>query len=152
MLNYYIYLSERILELAKLEEDTTPLRKELYYVRVNSLEIKVNTDELKKIFWINIYNAYFLIMTQEQLQNKNLFKLKRIKFSCYLLSLNDIEYGILKLPKYKIGSYTLLDPFYPRFIKKLAVEKSESTISSYLNKSILSHPIDFNQTKSNHLI
>jgi hypothetical protein len=54
MLNYYIDLSERILTKAKLGEDSTSLRKELYYIRASSLEFKINTDELKKKFWVNI--------------------------------------------------------------------------------------------------
>lgn len=145
MINYYIDLSERILKRAKLDEDSTSLRKELYYVRVSNLEGKINTDELKKTFWINIYNAYLLIMAKEQIQNEKIFKLKRIKFSYYILSLNDIEYGILKLYKYKIGSFKIYNLFYPPFIKNLAVEKRDSSITGLLNKSIESHPVDFNK-------
>lgn len=137
MLNYYIDLSERILAKAKLQEDTAALRKELYYIRINILESKINTDELKKIFWINIYNAYGLIMANEKLQFKKPFKLKRIKFSSFLLSLNDIEYGILRIQQYTIGIYKFYKPFYPSYIKKLALEKNDSTIILLLNKNIL---------------
>jgi hypothetical protein len=145
MINYYIDLSERIFKIAKTEEDSTSLRKELYYVRVSNLEEKINTDELKKTFWINIYNAYLLIMAKEKIHNKIFFKLKRIKFSCYILSLNDIEYGILKRHKYQIGSYKIHNPFYALFIKKLAIEKSDSSIIGQLNKIKVSPLIDFNK-------
>lgn len=137
MLNYYIDLSERILLKAKLEEDSASLRKELYSTRVSGLECKINTDELKKKFWVNIYNAYFLIMVNEQIQNKNFFIIKRIKFSHFLLSLNDIEYGILRIEKYKIGFYKIYDPFYPTYIKTLSIEKIDDSIKKRLDKSVL---------------
>jgi len=142
MSNYYIDLSERILIKAKLEEDSTSLRKELYYINISTIESKINTDDLKKIFWVNIYNAYALIMTNERVQNKKILKLKRIKFSHYLLSLNDIEYGILRIQKWKIGLYKLYNPFFPSFIKKLAVKKLDNTIIGYLDKSNLNKHAD----------
>jgi hypothetical protein len=85
-----------------LQEDTAELRKELYYSRTNILERKINTDVLKNIFWINIYNSYVLIMAKEKLQIKKPNKLKRIKFSNFLISLDDIEYGILRIQKKNI--------------------------------------------------
>jgi hypothetical protein len=142
MVNYYIDLSERILTKAKLQEDNASLRKELYYIRTNGLKSKINTDELKKIFWINIYNSYVLIMADENLPSKNPFKLKRIKFSNFRLSLNDIEYGILGIQKYNLGFCKIYNPFYPYLIKKLAIEKKDNTIFTRLNKNILSKTTD----------
>jgi hypothetical protein len=81
MKNYQIILSENILSKAQIGEDTTSLRRELYYIRPSSLEIKLNTDELKKVFWVNIYKAYILIMADEVNQNKGMLKRKRIKIA-----------------------------------------------------------------------
>ncbi len=136
MFNYYIDLSERILAKAKLGEDTSALRKELYFTRASNLITKLNTDELKKTFWINIYDAYKLIMTAENKDAKTILKRKRIKFSHYLLSLDDIKYGILKIHKYKIGIYYVNNPFYSSFIKRLAVEKADKKLNQSLNKSL----------------
>lgn len=142
MVNYYIDLSERILTKAKLQEDNASLRKELYYIRTIGLKSKINTDELKKIFWINIYNSYVLIMADEKLRSKNPFKIKRIKFSNFRLSLNDIEYGILGIQNYNLGFCSIYNPFYPSYIKKLALEKKDNTIFTRLNKNILSKTTD----------
>jgi hypothetical protein len=137
MLNYYIELSERILAKAQALTDTATIRKELYYIRRSGFESKINTDELKKMFWINIYNSYVLIMANEKLQVKKIYSLKRIKFSNVILSLNDIEYGILKVQKYNVGFSKMRNLFYPAFIKKLALEKKDNTIVAQLNKNIL---------------
>lgn len=137
MTNYYINLSERILEKAKLDEDSTALRKELYYMRMNGVESKIDTDELKTHFWVNIYDAYLLIMISENVDYKKIFKLKRIKFSHCLLSLNDIEYGILRKKKFSLLFKNLYNPFYPSFINRLAVENVDNVRNITLDKSIL---------------
>ncbi len=137
MTNYYINLSERILAQAKLGEDSTSLRKELYYMRMNGIESKLDTDELKTHFWVNIYDAYLLIMISENVDPKKVFKLKRIKFSHCLLSLNDIEYGILRKKKFNLLFKNFYNPFYPAFINRLAVENVDNVRHINLDKSIL---------------
>ncbi len=135
-------MSVSLLEKAKLYEDTTSFRKELYYVTISGLVNKLKTDELKMIFWENIYNAYLLIMLKENVSPKNIFKLKRIKISRFILSLNDIEYGILRKPKFKIGLYQIVPYLYPSHIKQLAVEKTDVTLAERLNKNILHQKIE----------
>jgi hypothetical protein len=137
MSNYYIELSKRILNKAKLNEDSSSLRKELYQIRIGGLQSKLNTDELKTIFWVNIYNAYLMIMINEQIDKKKIFKLKRIKFSNHLLSLNDIEFGILRMRNFNLGFYKIFNPFYSSFIKKMALKKWDESIIPQLDKNIL---------------
>ncbi len=138
MNNYHVGLSKRILEKATLGEDSSSLRIELFYVRISSLESKLETDDLKKIFWGNIYNAYLLIMISEKVAPNKIFKLKRIKFHQFVLSLNDIEYGILGAKKINFRFYQFSNPFYPSYIKKLAVKKFNTKNITNLDKSILS--------------
>jgi hypothetical protein len=139
MKNYQVILSENILSKAKLGEDTTSLRRELYYIRPSSLEIKLNTDELKKMFWINIYKAYVLIIANEPNQKKSILKRKRIKIAHHLLSLDDIEHGILRIHKYNIGLRYLNTLFYSGFIKRLALEKIDYELNLEQTKNLLSY-------------
>lgn len=136
-MNYYVNLASRLLEKAKAGDDTAELRQELYFVTFGGLTSKVNTDELKVLFWTNIYNAYVLIMIKEQRPLKDILDIKRIKISRFRLSLNDIEYGILRKPKFKIDFTILFSSFYPSYIKKLAVEKTDLSKSTILEKQIL---------------
>lgn len=128
MKNYYTALSEEILSVAKLEKDTIPLRRQLFYIRLSKLEKSLDTDDLKKTFWINIYNAFYLITLKETKQGKEIFNLKRIKIARAILSLNDIEHGILRKYKFRIGYGYITNPFYSDFIKKLAVSKVDYRI------------------------
>jgi hypothetical protein len=125
------------LEKVKLDEDTSSLRQELYFVTLGGITNKLNTDELKVIFWENIYNAYLLIMLKEQIPPKNILKIKRIKISRFVLSLNDVEYGILRKPKFKINIPNFYSSLFPLYIKKLAVEKTDSSKDARLDKQIL---------------
>jgi hypothetical protein len=82
-------------------------------------------------------------MANEKLQVKKLYKLKRIKFSNVILSLNDIEYGILRIQKYNVGFSKMCNLFYPAFIKKLALENKDNAIVTLLNKNILSNTASY---------
>lgn len=137
MANYYLYLSERILQQAKNGEDTTILRKELFYIRTENLESGLPTDALKNLFWGNIYNAYFLIMKSEQVEDDKIFKMKRVKFFRFVLSLNDIEFGILATKKINLRFYQFSNPFYPSYIKELAVKKFDPNNVPHLIKSTI---------------
>ena len=128
MKNYYTTLSEEILSVAKSGKDTVTLRRQLFYIRQAKLEKSLNTDELKKTFWINIYNAFYLITLKETKLGKEIFNLKRIKISRAIFSLNDIEHGILRKYKFRIGYGYITNPFYSNFIKTLAVNKVDYRI------------------------
>jgi hypothetical protein len=119
-------------------EDPALLRRELFYLKQKNIDVNLNTDDLKKAFWINIYNAYVLIIASEPLQDISVFKQKRIKISRYHLSLNDIEYGILRNYRYSIGSIYINSPFYSKFIKAIAIEQLDYNLQFLLNRSALS--------------
>ena len=128
MKNYFITLSEEILTLAKAGEDTSSLRRELSYIRQVKLEKSLYADDLKKTFWINLYIAFFLIISEHTKESCKILNLKKIKISGQLLSLNDIQHGILRKYKFKIGFGYIPNPFYSRFIRNTAVHKVDYRI------------------------
>jgi hypothetical protein len=137
MINPKIALSYRFLEMAKKNEDITALKRELYYIIPRKLENSLITDDLKKEFWVAIYNAFLLIMTRESQNGKIDCKKKRIKVAHTLLSLDDIKYGILRIPKYPIRLLNLHTRFYSIIIKQMEVEKPDKSLSSQLYKNHL---------------
>lgn len=128
MKNYYNTLAEEIFYLANLEIDTDSMRRQFFYIDPVKLEKSLDTDDLKKAFWINVYNAFHLIISNDLNQNTKIFDLKRIKIAGSVLSLNDIEHGILRKGKFKIGFGHVANPFYSDFIKNLAVSKVDNRI------------------------
>jgi hypothetical protein len=138
MNNYHVDLSKRILQKAKFGEDSSLLRIELFYIKISSLEYRIENDDLMKVFWVNIYNAYLLIMICEKVALNRIFKLKRIRFCQFALSLNDIENEILGARKNNFLFYQFSNLFYPAYIKKVAVKKFDRKNIAKLDKSILS--------------
>ncbi|MBC7557212.1 MAG: DUF547 domain-containing protein [Chryseobacterium sp.] len=128
MKNCYTTLSEEILSIAKCEGDSTLLRRQLFYIRQSKLEKSLDTNDLRKTFWINIYNAFYHIISKETVDSDIIFTLKRIKIARSLLSLNDIEHGILRKNKFKMGFGYVTNPFYSDFIKALAVKELDYRI------------------------
>jgi hypothetical protein len=137
--NYYISLSEDFLSLAKLEKDTVALRRRLFYILETKLEKSLYSDDLKKAFWINIYHSYYLIISAEITTTDLIFDLKRIKIARSFFSLNDIEHGILRKCKFKIGFGYISNPFYSDIIKKFAVANIDYRIHFALRSFILDY-------------
>ncbi|UFH36212.1 DUF547 domain-containing protein [Flavobacterium acetivorans] len=140
--NSLIRLSESILLSVKLGYDTSLLRRELYFVKDKKLHSFLNNDELKGIFWTNIYNAYVLIMNLEKINEKTIFQVKRIKVAKYALSLDDIEHKILRMGNHRGIFLVMNNLFCPNFIKNNAVEKVDFDLKIRLDKS----PVTGNQT------
>lgn len=137
MENYLIALSEKILTDAQDNLDTAQLRRELHYLKLNKLEGFLSSDELKKLFWTNIYNAFAIIIAKEASQTEAAFKYKRIKIARNILSLDDIEYKILKLNKSNISQKLINALFSSNFIKRLAVDDVDYNIQLKLNRASL---------------
>ena len=126
--------SEQLLYAVKLKKSTTQLEEYLKSIKVSRLIKELENDDLKKAFWINIYNAQFQIIRNNKLATKDeTYKKKVIKIADEKFSLDDIEHGILRRYRYKYSLGLFPNPFTRRTIKKLAVDKIDYRIHFALN-------------------
>lgn len=108
------------------------------------IQSQINTDEKKKAFWLNIYNAFIqdiLIKNAGAYQNRNKFFGKnQIAISNQLISFDFIEHGILRRSKAKI-SLGYWNKLFPGTLEKqLRVEKLDYRIHFALNCGASSCP------------
>jgi len=104
-----VKISQNLLYAVKGNENFNAWVDTLEHISMKSLKNQLNNDNSKKVFWINVYNAYIQILLKKDTaayQNKEtFFKEKSILISQEFLSLDDIEKEILsknnKINKFK---------------------------------------------------
>ncbi len=134
-------LSEEILLAVKLNKSTEPLVDALAHIQIDLLRNQLTNDTCKKAFWINVYNAYFLILRKEKgLQKPDIYRNKVICVAGKHLSLDQIEHGILRRFRHKYSLGYLLNPFTPNWLKSLAVAVIDYRIHFALNCGAKSCP------------
>ena len=136
-----LQLSERLLYNVKTKEPTSDIEKELATTdRKQIIEGLIN-DAAIKVFWINMYNAWFQILAvREKKKRPEIFTGKLILIAGRKFSLDDIEHGILRKYRWKY-SKGYLPAFFPgQLIKQLAVSKIDYRIHFALNCGAKSCP------------
>lgn len=94
-------------------------------------------DTAKKVFWLNIYNAYFIHLTNlSEKPAKDQLDTKFIKISRHMMSLNDIERDILcgYRSTYFGGRFRKLR--VSKHFKKLAVKKYDPRVHFALARGV----------------
>lgn len=141
--NFYdiLTLSGQLLLHVKLKKDIGNIEQKLKIISSTDLLCQLHTDEEKKVFWINIYNAYYQILASKaQTKSKGIFSKKAILIAQNLFSLDNIEHGILRKYRCKKSLGYLPNPFASALIKKLAVKKIDYRIHFALNCGAKSCP------------
>jgi len=127
-------LSEKLLYAVKLGQPTGTLVGQLQNYSFPQLETELDSDEQKKAFWINTYNAFFQILRREHhLAKPAIFREKQVIIAGKAFSLDDVEHGILRSNRIKWGLGYLPNPFAPAMLKKLAPSKIDCRIHFALN-------------------
>ena len=142
--NELVKLSQDFMYAAKTGEDDTKFISQLKDMPYNNLLLTLKTDDDKKAFWINLYNAYTnssLHKNPEQYKSRNkFFKNKNIIIAGKTFSLDKIEHGILRRSKIK-WSLGYLNKLFPGKIEKqLRVNALDYRIHFALNCGAKSCP------------
>lgn len=135
-----IQLSEKLLLAVKLQHSTTELVAELSLLTSSQLENELISDANKKAFWINVYNAFYQLLSKNGFINPDIFTKKLIRIAKVDWSLDDIEHGILRKYRYKYGLGYLPRWFTADHIKKMSVSKIDYRIHFALNCGAKSCP------------
>ncbi len=139
-----IALSQQILLAVKTGEPSDTLEQLLQVTSFIQLKEQLKTDDEKKAFWLNIYNAYTQLLLQknpEAYQQRNkFFKAKQILIAGKSFSLDLIEHGLLRRSQWKLGLGYISKPFPSTLEKKLRIEKEDYRIHFALNCGAKSCP------------
>lgn len=141
----YLKTAEDLLrDIYRDGEDVYYLKQALEKADSEMLAKQLGTDQQKKAFWINVYNAYILDILKKSPEKYNdrsrFFKDKQISIAGTLLSFADIEHGILRRSKnqYSLGFFNKWN--ISDFEKKMRVDKVDYRIHFALNCGAASCP------------
>lgn len=125
----------------KKQQATDKLLETLGDTPPEQLSKELITDDQKKAFWINCYNAFFLRLRRDQGINKPAIYRERLcKIAGLALSLDEIEHGILRRFRAKLGLGFLPNLFASSEIKRLAVKHIDFRVHFALNCGAISCP------------
>ena len=142
--NKLVQLSQDFMYAAKTGEQNTSFITSLKNLSLDELTATITTDNEKKAFWINLYNAYTntaLKNNPDQYSNRGkFFGNEFIEIAGRKFSLDDIEHGILRRSKIKwsLGYFNKLFP--NRTEKRLRVDKLDYRLHFALNCGAKSCP------------
>jgi len=142
--NRLVQLSQQFMYAAKTDEDVSGFVQQLRQITMTDLRSTIKTDEEKKAFWINLYNAYTQVSLKknpEQYKKRSqFFGSKQIEIAGKKFSLDDIEHGILRRSSIKWSLGHLKKPFPGKTEKQLRVNQLDYRLHFALNCGAKSCP------------
>lgn len=137
-------LSQSFLGAAKMNEPLSQYVSSYEVLEIEAIQNSLKTDEEKKCFWINTYNAFTLYLLSKNNgsygDRSTFFKSKSFTIAGILFSLDDVEHGILRRSKHKYSLGYFGKLFVPSWERKLRVHKLDYRIHFALNCGAVSCP------------
>ncbi|WP_020537144.1 DUF547 domain-containing protein [Lewinella cohaerens] len=102
---------------------------------------ELRSEQQKKTFWINCYNAFFLHLRRNNgIDKPAIYREKLCHIAGQTFSLDEIEHGILRRYRAKLALGYLPNLFVPKLIRQLAVKEIDARIHFALNCGAISCP------------
>ncbi len=138
-------ISQDLLLSVRYEEPYEPFERQLQEVSLDELTQSLTTENSKKAFWLNIYNAYIQIKAKQNPallagKRNHFFGKKWITIAGIRLSFDDIEHGILRHSQWKLGKGYITCWFPSKIEKKLRLDTVDYRIHFALNCGAKSCP------------
>lgn len=141
--NKTVQLSQDFIYAAKTDNAADVFLIQLRTLNYDDLRA-LNTDDLKKTFWINLYNGFTQVLLKnspEQYKDRNsFFKSKQIEVAGMRLSLDEIEHDFLRRSRIKWSLGHLGKLFPSKKEKELRVDTIDYRIHFALNCGAKSCP------------
>lgn len=130
-------LSEKFLKAAKDGKDTKAIQEELATISLEELRQSLATDTQRYAFWINVYNAYILVILNDHPEyyndRRDFFSREQITLAGQQVAFETIEHGILRKSQWSLGLGYVRKWFPGKFERKLRVKKRDYRIHFALN-------------------
>ncbi len=137
-------LSEQFLHRIKNNESTQEIQDILSSTTIDVLEKKLDTNDKKLAFWVNIYNAYIQVILQKNpdlyQDRSEFFKKDQIPIAGETISFEKIEHGIIRKSQWEYGLGFVGKIFPGEFEKRLRVDEPDYRIHFALNCGALDCP------------
>ncbi|MEM6395220.1 MAG: DUF547 domain-containing protein [Bacteroidota bacterium] len=137
-------LSQQLLRLQKAGEEVENVVQQLAELRPGALRAELDTREKKLAFWINAYNGmvqYWLAKQPELWGNRgNFFSGKRIVIAGELVSLENIEHGVIRGTEGKLGLGFIPKLFPSKFERTFKIKNGDPRIHFALNCGAIDCP------------
>ncbi len=139
--------AQQLLFKLKSDENCEAELMRLANIHSASLATHLNTENLCKAFWINLYNAFIILKIQEspeiyKIKRNQFFKKRWIKIANQVLSFDDIEHGILRRSKNKLsrGYFNKTFVKISNFERQFRLEELDYRLHFALNCGAVSCP------------
>lgn len=139
-----LQLSKEFLYALQNGESTDDCKKALKEISLDDLAAQIDTDQKRKAFWINIYNAFIMDLLKDNPQRYEdrgaFFKAEQINIAGKMVSFDIIEHGIIRRSVNKLSLGFLPKFNVSKFEKKLRSSKRDGRVHFALNCGAKSCP------------